>query len=119
MTSEEEEYATVDFNGEWYSLYMHSNQFTLTGVPLKFYTHFITLTKDNESIYIQYSRIRFKDSPFDMDSLVTALSGKKVICTGHLGNSDETKADPKFVSIEGLGLEVYYVLKRYKWYNFS
>lgn len=74
-----------------------------------YYYHFITLTNDNDKIYIQY--INTSGDSLYMDTLETALSGKKVLCTGHLGNSDETKADPKFVSGENGGLEVHYVLK--------
>lgn len=74
-----------------------------------YYNHFITLTNDNDKIYFQYQNT----SSFDIDisSLTSALSGKKLICTGVLGNSDETKADPKFISGEAGGLEVYYVLQ--------
>ena len=74
-----------------------------------FYYHFITLTLDNDKIYINLENTN--DQSYDMNDLVTELSGKKVICTGHLGNSDETKADPKFISGEAGGLEVYYVLQ--------
>lgn len=102
----------IDVNGEWYSLYVHSNQFALTRVPLILCTHFITLTKDHDSIYLQYSRMSHAtDEPFDMDSLSKALSGKKTICTGILGNSDETIATPMYLSGEAGGLEIYYVLK--------
>ena len=73
------------------------------------YSHFITLTLDNDKIYINFEN--GDDASYDMNYLVEKLSGKKVICTGHLGNSDETKADPKFVSGEAGGLEVYYILQ--------
>lgn len=74
-----------------------------------YYSHFITLTNDNDKIYLLYENTT--EDSLDMDSLKTALSGKKILCTGHLGNSDETKADPKFISGEAGGLEVYYVLQ--------
>ena len=74
-----------------------------------YYSHFITLTNDNDKIYLQY--VSTKDGSLYMDTLETSLSDKKVLCTGVLGNSDETLATPLFVSGEEGGLEVYYVLK--------
>lgn len=74
-----------------------------------YYSHFITLTNDNDRIYLLYQDAT--EDSFDMDSLNTALSGKKVICTGVLGNSDETLATPLYVSGEAGEIEVYYVLK--------
>ena len=73
------------------------------------YSHFITLTNDNEKIYLQFECS--SGETLDMNTLKTALSGRKVLATGVLGNSDETKADPKFVSGEAGGLKVYYVLR--------
>lgn len=73
------------------------------------YSHFITLTSDNDKIYLQYQNI--SEDSLDIDGLKEALSGKKVICTGVLGNSDDTLANPLYVSGEAGGLEVYYVLK--------
>lgn len=77
--------------------------------PSDYYSHFITLTSDNDKIYLQYYNIA--NDSLDIDGLKEALSGKKVICTGVLGNSDETLATPLYVSGEAGGLEVYYVLK--------
>lgn len=76
---------------------------------LKLYSHFITLTSDNDKIYLEYQNT--SNDSLDMDGLKEALSGKKVICTGVLGNSDDTLATPLYVSGEAGGLEVYYVLK--------
>lgn len=74
-----------------------------------YFSHFITLTNDNDKIYLMYENT--SDNTLYMDTLEEALSGKKVLCTGVLGNSDETLATPLYVSGEGGGLEVYYVLK--------
>lgn len=75
----------------------------------QYYTHFITLTNDNDKIYLQYQN---KSANYlNVADLTSVLSGKKVLCTGFLGNSDETLATPLYVSGEAGGLEVYYVLK--------
>lgn len=79
------------------------NEFT------NYFYHFITLTNDNDKLYLQYQNTR--GFSLTIDDLREDLSGKKVICTGVIGNSDETKADPKFISGEAGGLEVHYVLK--------
>lgn len=87
-----------------------------SSVPLYYY-HFITLTNDHDFLYLQYfnphdDKINSDGGmPFSIENLKTALSGKKVICTGVLGNSNETLATPLYVSGEAGGLEVYYVLK--------
>lgn len=73
------------------------------------YSHFITLTNGVDTIYLMYQNT--SDNELNIDNLTTALSYKKVLCTGHLGNSDETNADPKYVSGESGVLEVYYVLQ--------
>lgn len=78
-------------------------------ISISNYSHFITLTNDNEKIYLQFECS--SGETFDMNALKTALSGRKVLATGVLGNSDETKADPKFVSGEAGGLEVYYAIQ--------
>lgn len=75
----------------------------------EYYTHFITLTNDNDKIYLQYQN---KSANYlNVADLTSVLSGKKVLCTGVLGNSDETLATPLYVSGEAGGLDVYYVLK--------
>lgn len=87
-----------------------------SSVPLYYY-HFITLTNDHDFLYLQYfnphdDKINSDGRmPFSIENLKTALSGKKVVCTGVLGNSNETLATPLYVSGEAGGLEVYYVLK--------
>lgn len=87
-----------------------------SSVPLYYY-HFITLTNDHDFLYLQYfnphdDKInRDGGMPFSIENLKTALSGKKVVCTGVLGNSAETLATPLYISGEAGGLEVYYVLK--------
>lgn len=75
-----------------------------------FYMHFITLTNSTDSIYIQYptSDPDYKE-PLDMTHLKRVLSGKKVLCSGVLGNSDETRARPLYVA-GNAQLTVYYVL---------
>lgn len=73
------------------------------------YSHFITLTNGYDNIYITFQNT-YSDS-YDMVGLTTALSEKSVLCTGNLGNSNDTKADPKYISGEAGGLEVYYVLQ--------
>lgn len=75
-----------------------------------YYYHYITLTKDNDKIYLQYQCKG--DVEFDIGDLAATLLDKKVICTGVLGNSDETIATPLYVSGEtGVKLKVYYTLK--------
>ena len=73
--------------------------------------HFITLTSENDKIYFQYLNSHENRLDADMADLISELSGKKVLCTGVLGNSDETLATPLYVSGEAGGLEVYYILK--------
>ena len=85
------------------------NFISTNDIFIVFYTHFITLTNGTESIYITY--LDNKGTSYNMQPLTMELSGKKLLCTGVLGNSDETLATPLYVSGEAGGLEVYYVLK--------
>ena len=89
--------------------FSNGNYMILGGDSIFTYMHFITLTKDNDSIYLQYPNSR--DGSIYMDNLIQVLSDKKAVVTGVLGNSDETLATPLYVSGEAGGLEVYYVLK--------
>ena len=89
--------------------FSNGNYMILGGDSIFTYMHFITLTKDNDSIYLQYPNSR--DGSISMDNLIQVLSDKKAVVTGVLGNSDETLAIPLYVSGEAGGLEVYYVLK--------
>lgn len=75
-----------------------------------YYHHFITLTKDNDIIYIQYQSTR-KGAFSRMSDFISALSGKKVLCTAVIRNSDGTLATPLYVSGEAGVLKIYYVLK--------
>lgn len=79
-------------------------------ILLKNYSHFVTLTKDNDVIYLHYQNTD-EDHVNTIDGLTIALTNKKVICVGVLGNSDDTLATPMYVSGEGGNLNVYYVLK--------
>ena len=81
-----------------------------TNILLKNYSHFITLTKDSDVIYLQYQNTD-SDTINTTDGLKIVIANKKLICTGILGNSDDTLATPLYVSGEGGNLNVYYVLK--------
>lgn len=80
-------------------------------IPARYYTHFITLTNDNDIIYFQFTDNNNEN--YSMDILSQVIYNKKIVCTGVLGNSDESLATPLYVSgIQGTGdIEVYYVLK--------
>ena len=80
-------------------------------IPARYYTHFITLTNDNDRIYFQFTDNNATN--YSMSILSQVISQKKMICTGVLGNSDESLATPLYISgIAGSGdIEVYYVLK--------
>lgn len=96
-----------------YKLTQNGDTKTLKGIniPARYYTHFITLTKDNDRIYFQFTDNN--NQSYSMSVLSQVISQKKIICTGVLGNSDESLATPLYVSgVPGTGnIEVYYVLK--------
>ena len=109
---------TSDLNpdGTFTTTQLSNGTISSSSVPLYYY-HFITLTNDHDFLYLQYfnphdDKINSDGGmPFSIETLKTALFGKKVVCTGVLGNSDETLATPLYVSGEADGLKVYYVLK--------
>lgn len=109
-------YAMSATNDEMISIYKLSQSGDtkkLEGINIqaRYYTHFITLTNDNDRIYFQFTDNN--DTNYSMSALTQVLSNKKIVCTGVLGNSDESLATPLYVSVEaGTGdIEVYYVLK--------
>ena len=96
-------------------MYIHASNgsitYRLVNIKEQYYSHFITIHKGNDIIYLQYYDKSQNSFTFDINRFKTTFLNKKAICTGILGDSDETKADPKFVYGENGGLEVYYALK--------
>lgn len=96
-----------------YKLSQNGNTKTLTNIsiPARYYTHFITLTNDNDRIYFQFTDNN--EQNYSMGVLSQVISNKKMVCTGVLGNSDESLATPLYISgIPGKrDIELYYVLK--------
>lgn len=99
---------TPQFNDDYTKLTIGGEFKTFT-INSQLNYHFITLSHEQDTIYFQI--LTSYKEPYDIDIIKDYLSGMKIICTGHIGNSDETKADPKFISGESGGLEVYYVLQ--------
>lgn len=92
------------------NLTLANGKLSATGgsVPARYYTHFIILTNDNDRIYFQFTDNN--DEDYSMSILSQVINQKKMVCTGVLGNSDESLATPLYVSGQG-DIEVYYVLK--------
>lgn len=95
-----------------YKLSQNGDKKTLKNItiPARYFTHFITLTNDNDRIYFQFTDNN--QTTYSMSVLSQVISNKKMVCTGVLGNSDESLATPLYVSGTGSSdIEVYYVLK--------
>ena len=86
-----------------------TKKFDNINIPARYYTHFIILTNDNDRIYFQFTDNNNQN--YSMSILSQVISEKKMVCTGVLGNSDESLATPLYISASGGDIYVYYVLK--------